>query len=81
MSTSEKNTALAQEILTIHLEGLLQLLRSGEATAADRAVALKTLQAMEVEMKATPTNSLGQMKQALTDDLPFAGTDQPTTYQ
>jgi hypothetical protein len=53
-------------------------IQDGTATAADLAQARQFLKDNNVETLATPDNPLGQLGAALTDGLPFAGSDGPS---
>lgn len=65
---------LGEQILEAHLKGILKVLQSDSCTAADRAVALKTLEALEVDMaKAAGKKARAGLAGAITDTLPFAG--------
>lgn len=63
-------------ILKAFLDEMLKKLQSGEATAADMAVALKTLERMEADFVAKAgKDAFGALGGALADRLPFAGSD------
>lgn len=72
--------ALAEALMDATLVALLTRVRSGDATAADLTAALKACQQNGVQQIPTANNPMGQLGKALTDTLPFAGT-QPATYQ
>jgi hypothetical protein len=69
------NEQLGQLLLTENLKLMVRKIRGGEATAADQNVALMAVKAMGIQMIPKPTNPLGQLTKAITDNLPFAGTD------
>lgn len=73
MTTQDQIDQLGRDLLEQHLQKLKARISSGEATAADFAVALKTLQEMGVQMKVSTKNAVGQLSKAVTDQLPFAG--------
>jgi hypothetical protein len=77
MSKSE-NLNLAELLLTGTLKLLVERVKDGSATAADLAVAHKLVKDCGVQMLPTETNPMGKLMGALTDKLPFAGSDTPS---
>lgn len=70
--------ALLQALQQETVSGLLARLRSGEATAADYNVARQLLKDHNVEAIPLPGSPLAGLSKAITDTLPFAGSEGPS---
>lgn len=75
---SKASTSELDDLHGLIARTLAERIRSGEFTAAELAVAVKFLKDNSVQSLATPENPLGALAKAVTDNLPFAGTDGPT---
>lgn len=69
------DTDLGKALLTESLKLLLKRVKDGDATAAELNVAMQAVARMGIEMRPTVSNPMGQLSKALTDKLPFAGSD------
>ncbi|KQW02204.1 hypothetical protein [Rhizobacter sp. Root1221] len=79
MSTGKK--ASSHELNDLHAlvaRELARKIKAGEATSADFSAAIKFLKDNGIEAQVMPDNPLGQLGVAITEGLPFAGTDGPS---
>jgi hypothetical protein len=81
MSDPKKGIGTQAELNELHgliARELAAKIRDKTATAADISAAIKFLANNGIQAVVTPENPLGALAAAVTDDLPFAGTDGPT---
>lgn len=79
MSATVDRKQLAEELFDASLKALKDRIKSGEATAADFAAALKYAQHIGVSaVPGKPGTPAGDFAQALTEKLPFAGSEGST---
>jgi len=74
---SNLNEDLAKQLYTLTLKDLIKRIQDGTATSADLSVARAICKDANVQMIPTAGNAMGQLV-ALTEGLPFAGTDGPS---
>ncbi|MBX6333971.1 hypothetical protein IRY61_01360 [Candidatus Saccharibacteria bacterium] len=77
MAASTESLETLHELVT---QELTKRIRSGEATAADIAQAIKLLKDNGITAIPTEDNSLGKLMGSLADRLPFTNTDGPIPH-
>lgn len=75
MASEDPLLDTAGALLTDTLQALSKKIKSGEATAADMAVALNACKALGIERLAKPGGKTMKAAGTLLENLPFAGTD------